>query len=106
MVERDIPPIVEKLKKYVLPLCSIHTRRAFDEYMEKLTYIFKFGLSPSENGFNVILRGDSHYYNFLFKNDHDNEVTHCKLIDFQFSRRGSPISVSYTHLTLPTIYSV
>ena len=41
--------------------------------------------------FNVILHGDTHLRNILFKIDRQSRVTECKFVDFQMCRLGSPI---------------
>ena len=85
------PPVVEKIKKYILPSCSMYTQEKFMEYTCNLNEIIKLGYWPDENGFNVMLHGDMHYHNILFRKEANDELTQCKLVDFQISRQGSPI---------------
>ena len=84
-------PLVANLRKHVLPSCSESVRKKFEEYMRRVGSIRKLGYSPNNEGFNVILHGDLHLHNILFKNDLESNVTQCKLVDFQICHLGSPI---------------
>jgi hypothetical protein len=95
-VAASFVPLLAKFEKHFLgrdpPIVSEGARKAIEQLRNEGGYAsaIKLGYSPNKHGLNVILHGDAHRFNMLFRR-RDKERVECKLIDFQGSRRGSPV---------------
>jgi hypothetical protein len=73
------------------PILSASARKAIEKFKNDGGYAsaIELGYSFNERGLNVILHGDAHRFNILFRPREGR--TQIKLVDFQHCRLGSPV---------------
>ena len=89
--EYDLQVTLLKFLERVRPLFSEDIEKELAFLGDNLLTIVNEAYSPNENGLNVILHGEMSWMSVFFQNDKQNNVVHCKFVDFINSRRGSPV---------------